>query len=34
MAETKRRRPVEVYEQYWKFTAAHLDIPGPSLTTV
>lgn len=28
MAETKRRRPVEVYEQYWKFTAAHLDITG------
>ena len=28
MAETKRRRPVEVYQQYWKFTAAHLDITG------
>lgn len=26
--ETKRRREVEVYESYWKFTAAHLDITG------
>lgn len=28
MANTKKRRDVEVYENYWKFTAAHLDITG------
>lgn len=28
MGKTKRRREVEVYENYWKFTAAHLDITG------
>ncbi len=28
MANTKKRRNVEVYENYWKFTAAHLDITG------
>lgn len=28
MAGTKKRRPVEIYENYWKFTAAHLDITG------
>ena len=28
MVHTKKRRPVEVYENYWKFTAAHLDITG------
>lgn len=28
MASTKRRRDVELYENYWKFTAAHLDITG------
>lgn len=28
MATTKKRRSVEVYEHYWKFTAAHLDITG------
>lgn len=28
MNNTKKRRDVEVYENYWKFTAAHLDITG------
>lgn len=28
MSSTKKRREVEVYENYWKFTAAHLDITG------
>lgn len=28
MSSTKKRRPVEVYENYWKFTAAHVDING------
>lgn len=28
MTDTKKRRDVEVYENYWKFTAAHLDIFG------
>lgn len=28
MGNTKKRRDVEVYENYWKFTAAHLDITG------
>lgn len=28
MSYTKKRRDVEVYESYWKFTAAHLDITG------
>ena len=28
MSKTKKRRDVEVYENYWKFTAAHLDITG------
>lgn len=28
MRNTKKRRDVEVYENYWKFTAAHLDITG------
>lgn len=28
MAGTKKRRETEVYENYWKFTAAHLDISG------
>lgn len=28
MANTKKRRDIEVYENYWKFTAAHLDITG------
>ncbi len=28
MADTKKRRDVEIYESYWKFTAAHLDITG------
>lgn len=28
MGKTKKRRDVEVYENYWKFTAAHLDITG------
>ncbi len=28
MSNTKKRREVEVYENYWKFTAAHLDITG------
>lgn len=28
MAGTKKRRNVEIYENYWKFTAAHLDITG------
>lgn len=28
MSDTKKRRDVEVYENYWKFTAAHLDITG------
>ena len=28
MSSTKKRRDVEVYEYYWKFTAAHLDITG------
>lgn len=28
MENTKKRRDVEVYENYWKFTAAHLDITG------
>lgn len=28
MSRTKKRRDIEVYENYWKFTAAHLDITG------
>ena len=28
MRNTKKRRDIEVYENYWKFTAAHLDITG------
>lgn len=28
VSKTKKRRDVEVYENYWKFTAAHLDITG------
>lgn len=28
MANTKKRRDVEIYENYWKFTAAHVDITG------
>lgn len=28
VGNTKKRRNVEVYENYWKFTAAHLDITG------
>ena len=28
MKNTKKRREVEIYENYWKFTAAHLDITG------
>lgn len=28
MSKTKKRRDVEIYENYWKFTAAHLDITG------
>ncbi len=28
MAKTKIRRETEVYENYWKFTAAHTDIHG------
>lgn len=28
MGNTKKRREVEIYENYWKFTAAHLDIFG------
>lgn len=28
MATTKRRREVEIYENYWNFTAAHLNILG------
>ncbi|MBD5541073.1 MAG: HNH endonuclease [Lachnospiraceae bacterium] len=28
MGNTKKRRDVEIYENYWKFTAAHLDITG------
>lgn len=28
LSDTKKRRDVEVYENYWKFTAAHLDITG------
>lgn len=28
MGKTKKRRDTEVYENYWKFTAAHLDITG------
>ncbi len=28
MSNTKKRRDVEIYENYWKFTAAHLDITG------
>lgn len=28
MANLKKRRNVEIYENYWKFTAAHLDITG------
>lgn len=28
MASIKKRRNVEIYENYWKFTAAHLDIMG------
>lgn len=28
MANTKKRRDIEIYEDYWKFTAAHLDITG------
>lgn len=28
MSHTKKRRDIEVYENYWRFTAAHLDITG------
>ena len=28
MGNTKKRRDIEIYENYWKFTAAHLDITG------
>ena len=28
MAPTKKRREVEIYENYWNFTAAHLNILG------
>ena len=28
MNKTKARRDIEVYENYWRFTAAHLDITG------
>lgn len=28
MSNTKKRRDIEIYENYWKFTAAHLDITG------
>lgn len=28
MGNTKKRRDTEVYENYWKFTAAHLNIMG------
>lgn len=28
MGKSKKRRDVEIYENYWKFTAAHLDIMG------
>ena len=28
MNKTKARRDIEVYENYWKFTVAHLDITG------
>lgn len=28
MSNTKKRREVEIYENYWKFTAAHLNITG------
>ena len=28
MVRTKKRRDVEIYENYWKFTAAHLDVTG------
>lgn len=28
MAKTKKRRETEIYENYWKFTAAHTDIMG------
>lgn len=28
LGNTKKRRDVEIYENYWKFTAAHLDITG------
>lgn len=28
MVNTKKRREVEIYENYWKFTAAHTDIMG------
>lgn len=28
MADTKKRRDIEIYEEYWHFTAAHTDIFG------
>lgn len=28
MGATKKRRDVEIYENYWKFTASHLNITG------
>lgn len=34
MGNTKKRRDIEIYENYWKFTAAHLDITGTNLTIV
>lgn len=28
MKDTKKRRQIEIYKNYWNFTAAHLDITG------
>lgn len=28
LSKTKKRREIEIYENYWKFTAAHVDITG------
>ena len=33
MARTKKRQEVEMYEEYWKFTAAWTDIMGPKFNS-
>ena len=33
MARTKKRQEVEMYEEYWKLTAAWTDIMGPKFNS-